>query len=273
MSIVSLLPRYAVPKSTIAVFLILALAVSSCSPTKEAAVAPATAAKKPLTSTFKILSVNVRHTMKGKSDVRRLAKLIKSTQAEIVAVQQIERPQEGQSDFDAVQELAKQTEMYNFFGKARYFEGFDSGNALFSTYPVNQTVVQPLPVEEGKVRRSLTFGMVDVGLREVGVSSTELDDESSSVRVNEAKEIFAIAQSYTDVPFIVCGNFYESTLGKAAAKMQEHFTVANSLSEAAQKFEQQVYAMKDRKIEPLSVEKVKFGSSGDALLVTMQVTQ
>jgi hypothetical protein len=31
--------------------------------------------------------------------------------------------------------------------------------------------------------------------------------------------------------------------------------------------------MKDKKIAPLTVEKVKFSSSSDALLVTMQVTQ
>ena len=50
---------------------------------------------------------------------------------------------------------------------------------------MKQTVVQDLPVEEGKVRRSLAFGVIDVGLKEVGVSSTELDEESSSERVKE----------------------------------------------------------------------------------------
>ena len=217
--------------------------------------------------------MNVRHTLKAKSDIRRLAKLIKSTGADIVAVQQIEQPQEGKTDFDAVRELAKQTEMYDYFGKARYFEGFDSGNALFSTYPVKQTVVQSLPVEDGKVRRSLAFGVIDVGLKEVGVSSTELDEESSSDRVKESEAIIAIAQSYDNVPFIVCGNFCEPMSGKAAAKMQEQFTAANSLQETTQKTEQHVYAKKDQKIAPLTAEKVKFGGSGDALLVTMQVTQ
>ncbi len=258
--------------SALAVVAVLAFALSSCAPMKVATVAPP-AGKKPLSSTFKILSVNVRHTLKAKSDTRRLAKLIKSTGADIVAVQQIERPEEGKTDFDAVQELAKQTEMYDFFGKARYFEGFDSGNALFSTYPVKQTVVQPLPVEEGKVRRSLAFGVIDVGLREVGVSSTELDEESSSDRVNEAEEIISLAQSYDSLPFIVCGNFCEPISGKAAAKMQERFTAANSLQDSTQKSEQQVYAIKDQKIEPLTIEKVKLGSIGYALLVTMQVTQ
>ena len=75
------------------------------------------------------------------------------------------------------------------------------------------------------------------------------------------------------VPFIVCGNFCEPMSGKAAAKMQERFTAANSLQESTQKTEQHVYAMKDKQIAPVTVEKVKFGSSGDALLVTMQVTQ
>jgi endonuclease/exonuclease/phosphatase family metal-dependent hydrolase len=258
--------------SVIAFFAFLAVALNSCAPTKVATV-PSPAEKKPLSATFKILSVNVRHTLKGRSDIRRLTKLIRSTGADIVAIQQIERPEEGKTDFDAVQELAKQTEMYDFFGKARYFEGFDSGNALFSTYPVKQTAVQPLPVEEGKVRRSLAFGVIDVGLKEVGVSSTELDDESSSARVHEAEEIISVAQSYDSLPFIVCGNFCEPISGKAASKMQERFTAANSLQDSTQKSEQQVYAIKGRKIDPLAIEKVKFGSAGYALLVTMQVTQ
>ena len=62
-------------------------------------------------------------------------------------------------------------------------------------------------------------------------------------------------------------------MGKAAVKMQERFIAANSLEESTEKTEQHVYAMKDKKVAPLAVEKVKFGRSGDALLVTMQVTQ
>ena len=254
------------------VVIVAAFIINSCSTPKETT-APPSAGSKPLIATFKILSVNARHTLKGKSDVRRLTKIIKSSGADIVAIQQIERPQEGNSDFDAVQELAKQTEMYNFFGKARYYEGFDSGNALFSTYPVKQTVVQPLPVEEGKVRRSLAFGVIDVGLKEVGVSSTELDDESSSMRVSESQAIISIARSYDNVPVIVCGNFCESLSGRAASKMQEQFFAANALQESTQKSWQQVYAMKNQKLAPLAVEKMKFGDSGEALLVTMQVTQ
>ena len=116
----SLLLRRTLPDSALVVVAVLAFVLNSCA-TKEAAVVPPAAEKKPLTTTFKILSVNVRHTLKAKSDVRRLAKIIKSTGADIVAIQQIEKPQEGKTDFDAVQELAKQTEMYRFFRQDEIF--------------------------------------------------------------------------------------------------------------------------------------------------------
>ena len=250
----------------------LAVTLNSCSSSKEA-VPPPTGEKKAITSTVKILSLNLRHTLKEHADVRKLSKQIKSSGAEIVAVQQIEQPAEGKSGFDAVKDLAKQTEMYQFFGKARYLDGFDSGNALFSMYPVRQTAVSSLPVGKGKVRRSLAFGIVDVGIKSVGVGSTELDDQSSSERVSQAQEIHSIALTYTDVPLVVCGNFWEPLSGKAAQKMQERFVAANALQEATVSNEEHIYAGKGQKLEPLSVEKIKFGGGVEGVLVTMQVTQ
>ena len=252
---------------------LLALAIQSCAPSKETTAVPPTSEKKALTTTVKILSVNARHTLKEKSDVRKLAKLIKSTEAEIVAVQQIETPQEGNEGFDAVKELGKQAEMYNFFGKARFFEGFDSGNALLSMYPMKGTVVHELPVAKGKVRRSLAFGSVDVGLRSLDVASTELDEQSSSERVIQSEDITSFAKQYTGDLLVVCGDFNETISGKAAAKMQEGFEPANTLLESALTSSQHLYVIKDPKIRPLSVQKVKAGSSIDGILVTVEVTQ
>jgi endonuclease/exonuclease/phosphatase family metal-dependent hydrolase len=140
-------------------------------------------------------------------------------------------------------------------------------------YPVKQTTVRALPVEKGKARRSLAFGVVDIGLRNVGVASTELDDQSPSERIAQAEEIFSIAQTLSDVPLIVCGDFGEPLSGKAAGKMAERFTPANSLQESTKTAQQHVYAIKDQKIQPISIEKMKLVGSIEGLLVTMQVTQ
>ncbi len=250
-----------------------ALLLQSCAPSKETTAVPSATEKKALTTTVKILTVNARHSLKEKSDVRKLAKLIKSTQAEIVAVQQIEKPEEGNDGFDAVKELAKQTDMYNFFGKARFFEGFDSGNALLSMYPIKNTIIHELPAAKGKVRRSLAFGAVDVGLRNLDVASTELDDQSASERAAQAEEISSFSKQYAGELLVVCGDFNETLLGKAAGKMQEGFTTANALQETTQNSSQHLYVIKDPKIRPLSSQKVKAGASIEGLLVTVEVTQ
>jgi len=244
----------------------------SCGPSKEA-VAPPVPEKKAITSTVKILTVNARHSLKEKSDVRRLARLVKSTAAEIVAVQQIERPEEGKEGFDAVRELGKETDMYNYFGKARFFEGFDSGNALLSMYPMKGMLVHELPVGKGKVRRSLAFGEVDAGIRTVGVASTELDDQSSADRVEESSEIASFVKQYAGELIVVCGDFNESSSGKAAAKMQEEFTAANTLQESTAATSQHLYTIKDEKLRPLSSQKVKAGNGLEGLLVTVEITQ
>ncbi|HTR82151.1 MAG TPA: endonuclease/exonuclease/phosphatase family protein [Bacteroidota bacterium] len=264
--------RYGTSVAAILIPFVAACVLNSCGPSKEAAVVPP-AAKKAMTSTVKILTLNARHTLKDRSDVRKLARIIKSHGVEILAVQQVERPEEGNDGFDAVKELGKELDMYNFFGKARYFEGVSSGNAVLSMYPVRQTIVQDLPVAKGKVRRSIAFGSVDVGLRNVDVASTELDDESSSERVSEVEEIFSFAKPYAGELFVVCGDFNEPMSGKASARMGEHFTVANALEKSTENTDQRLYVINDPKIRPLSIEKLRFGNSVEGLLVTIEVTQ
>jgi len=249
---------------------------ASCAPTKE------TGEKKEqsvnhhgqLTATFKILSVNCGHSLKNRSDVKRFAQWLKSEGADIVALQQIERPVEGAQTFDAVAELAKAADMNQFFGTARYWEGFNSGNALFSTYPIQQTDVHSLPVGKGKVRRSLSYGIVDVGLKSVGIASTELDEDSRIERISQAEEISSLAQTLADYPFIVCGGFYEGETGKVSLKMMERFNEANSLNEATANFSQRVYVRKDSLLRPISIDKVRQKEKSlEGVLVTFEAKQ
>ncbi len=251
----------------------LLVALVSCGPSKEAAT-PSAGAKetKPLMSTVKLLTLNAAHTVKDRTEAKRFAAWVKSTGAEIVAVQQIERPQEGEKGFDAVAEVARATDMYQFFGKARFYEGFDSGNAVFSLYPIHQTTVLPLPVGKGKVRRSLAYGAIDVGLRTIGVASTELDDQSPADRIDEAAKIAEIGSSLRDFPFVVCGEFNERFKGKVAAAMMERFTAANSLEGTTVSLGQHVYTWTGSSVVPVAARVVHHGRL-EGMIVTLQVTE
>ncbi len=250
--------------------------LQSCSPTKEIAKVEQPNAelfkKSVPTSTFKMLSINIKHQLQDKTDVKKFSDWAKSVGAEVIAVQQIYRPTDSKPGFDPVQELAKKLDMRSFFGKARYYQGWDSGNALFSLYPIQQTNIFLLPVGKGKVRRSLTFGVIDTGMQGIGFGSTELDDAELAERIKQSYEIMSIAESMKEYPIVVAGSFGENAQGKTTNKMNEKFSVCNLLNENAVSLEQHVYTLKNSKIKPISSEKVSFGNS-DGIVVTLEIQQ
>lgn len=242
----------------------------SCSSTKEVST-KITAPPKPL-ATFKVMSLNTAHALKSKSDVRRFVQWMKTIAPDVVALQEIDVPLEGKTGFDAPAEVAKEAEMYQFFGMARYWNGRNSGNALLSTYPILSSRVESLPVGKGKVRRSLAYGVVDLGVRSVAFASTELDDQSSFEREQQVKEIFHLAQQDHEFPLVVCGMFNEPASGKASLAMTKQFSLANVLDATLTTSEQQIYSVRDTVLTPVSVERFSNdGTHTDAVVATFQI--
>ncbi|MBW7889289.1 MAG: endonuclease/exonuclease/phosphatase family protein [Bacteroidetes bacterium] len=258
---------------SLVIFFILVI-IESCAPTKEAEKKPEEEVfKKNIPAqTVKILSVNAAHQLVDKTSVKKFADWLKTTGAEVISVQEIERPREGNEGFDAAAELAKNLDMRMFFGKARYYQGFDSGNALFSLYPIQQTNIFQLPTGKGKVRRSLTYGIIDTGLRGIGFATTELDDESFSERVKQSYEILQLAEKLKDYPLVISGMFGEPSNGKIAAKLEKSFSLCNVLDSAAAVMPQHIYVSINSTITPAAANKIKYNAA-EAVLITLHVQQ
>ena len=220
-----------------------------------------------------MLSVNVHHGIKDKNDVKQFADWIKSTGAEVVAVQQIERSTESKPGFDAYSELLKRMDMRGTFSKARYFQGWDSGNALFCLYPLLQSDGFMLPTGKGKTRRTLSFAVFEMGLSSMAFGSADLDDEELSERTKQVYEILSIQKSMKEYPMMIGGNFGESPKGKAAAKMAESFSCANSTNDQTVGLDQQIYLPLNGKMKVIAVEKKQFNPfNTTGILVTAEVT-
>lgn len=229
---------------------------------------------KALTNQIKMLSVNAQHGLKDKTDIKHFAEWVKSTGAELVAVQEIIRATDSKPEFDAFNELLKSLDMRGTFAKARYFQGWDSGNALFCMYPLLQSNTYMLPTGKGKTRRSLSFGVFEMGLKPMAFASTDLDGDDLGERVKQVYEIFSIQKSMEEYPMIVAGNFGESPKGKAPAKMMEKYICANTAAEQTSGMEQHVYLPSNGKLKVISSEKVHNKSlNTTGLLVTVEVTQ
>lgn len=254
---------------------VLALLVGSCSGSKEADTdGELKGPPKPITSAFKMLSINLAHGLQDKTDVRKFADWVKTTGAEVVAVQQIVRATDSKPGFDAHEELLKKLEMRGTFAKARYFKGWDSGNALYCIYPMMQSNAYTLPVGKGKVRRSLSFAVFELGLKAVAFASTDLDDEDQSERIKQIREILSIQRSMEEYPIVVAGNFGESVKGKGSATMQERYASTNATSDQLSAAEQHVFVPLEKKMNILSAEKVVYKPLNQTgVLVTVEVVQ
>jgi len=227
-----------------------------------------------IVSQFKMLSVNAHHGLKDKSDVKQFADWIKATGAEVVAVQQIERATDSKPGFDAYRELLKQLDMRGTFAKARYFQGWDSGNALFCLYPLLQSEVFMLPTGKGKVRRSMSFAIFEMGLSSMAFGSADLDDEELGERMKQVNEVFSIQKTMKEFPMTIGCNFGESSKGKAAAKMTENYLCANNANEQTAAMEQHIYLPSNGKMKVLLSEKKQYnGFKTSGILVTAEVTQ
>ncbi|MEW5797926.1 MAG: hypothetical protein AB1728_02860 [Bacteroidota bacterium] len=254
---------------------VLAILFLSCSGSKEAGTdGELKGPPKPITSVFKMLSINLAHGLQDKSDVKKFSDWVKTTGAEVVAVQQIERATESKPGFDAYEELLKKLDMRGTFAKARYFKGWDSGNALFCMYPMMQSNVYALPVGKGKVRRSLSFAVFELGLKSVAFASTDLDDEDLSERLKQVREIFSIQKSMEEYPIVVAGNFGESVKGKASATMMEKYSSTNAITDQLSSAEQHVFVPLEKKMNVIAAEKVVYKPLNQTgVLVTVEVVQ
>jgi endonuclease/exonuclease/phosphatase family metal-dependent hydrolase len=257
----------------IAAAAMLALFALSCASSEKSTEGTA-AAPAAITNQFKMLSINTQHGLKDKTEVKRFAEWVKSTGAELVAVQQIIRATDSKPDFDCYTELLKRLDMRGTFAKARYYQGWDSGNALFCLYPMLQSNAYTLPTGKGKTRRSLSFGVFEMGLKPMAFASTDLDGEDLSERVKQVYEILAIQNSMEEYPIVVTGTFGESFKGKAPAKMLERYFCANGTSDQTAGLDQHVYLPVNGKMKVISSEKVRYKSfNTTGILVTVEVTQ
>lgn len=246
----------------------------SCAPSKETAPDVPGASPAPITSSFTMLTVNLGHGLQDKNDVRAFADWVKKTGAEVVAVQQIERATESKPGFDAYMELLKRLDMRGTFAKARYYQGWDSGNALFCLYPMLQSNVFPVPTGKGKVRRSMSFAVFELGLKSVAFASVDLDDEDLGERAKQVYEIIAVQRSMEEQPMVLAGQFGEPAGGKATARLNERYTAANTIAEELRGVRQHLYLPNGARMEVASVRRLDYAPlKQTALLATITVRQ
>ena len=148
--------------------------------------------KKPET-TIQIASLNLAGVTKRieRNSILELAKILKSEQIEILAVQGISRYPGVASRVDFVNELTAKTDWRNAFGEMLNVSGRQTGNAIFSIYPIlSHQNVSWDGVRSSSFEAALQ-ATVDAGARSLIVVSTQLPQKATAHEQAQCSKLIA----------------------------------------------------------------------------------
>jgi endonuclease/exonuclease/phosphatase family metal-dependent hydrolase len=159
---------------------------------------------------LRVLTYNLHHCegTDGKLDMKRIADIIKATQPDVVALQEIDRKVKRSNQIDQPAELAKLTGMKAEFAKAIDLQGGEYGQVVLSRFPMKAVKTHILPKKEGQETRIALETRIEPtnGLPAFTFLTTHLQHDDPKIRLEQATTIndhFA----KQDGPALIAGDF------------------------------------------------------------------
>ena len=159
--------------------------------------------------TIQIASINLANLNKriGRNNIIELVKILKSEQVDILAVQGISRYPGIAARVDFVNELSAKTDWRNVFGEMLNISGRQTGNAIFSVYPIlsHQNISWNRVISTSF--DAALLATIDAGVRPLMIVSTQLPPKASAHgQARCLKMIASMNPDTTDQLTIVAGN-------------------------------------------------------------------
>ncbi len=181
---------------------------------------------------LRVLSYNIHHGegVDGQQNLGRIAHVIKSVNADLVALQELDQSTERTRQIDQPAELARLTSLNVAFGPNIQFQGGHYGNAVLSRFPIRRFENHLLPSHRSGEQRGVLQTEIDVpGLTSPLVFfATHLDARpGDSERIASAKAIKALGAKMAEQPLLLAGDLNDVPGSKALGEITAFWKRAN----------------------------------------------
>jgi len=156
----------------------------------------------------KVLSFNILggRTTKGDFNLDVLAKVIKETNPDFVAMQEVDYKVNRSKKLDLATELGWRTKMAPVFARAMYYDGGEYGEGILSKYSFLSTRNVALPYIEGQEPRAAVEIVVELPSKDkIAFVGTHFAHEGNEGREIQAKKINEVFSKNT-YPTILAGD-------------------------------------------------------------------
>ena len=176
--------------------------------------------------TFRVMTYNIHHGagLDGKVDLQRIADLIKHEQADIVALQEVDKGVERTARRDCPAELAALTGMSCVFSNNFHYQGGEYGNAVLTRFPIKRWTNRHYKMLGPGEQRGLLQVVLEVRGRELVFLDTHLDPRGNEAeRRLSAAELVEAIQPYRGRPMILCGDFNDTPASRTHQTIAQAF--------------------------------------------------
>jgi len=161
---------------------------------------------------IRVLTYNIHHGagMDGKLDLERIAKIIRSVDPDVVALQEVDRGVKRTKGVDEPGELGKLTGMKPIFERNIVYQGGDYGNAVLTRLPVVRWRNVHVPSHHvGEQRGALVLELTAPNAEKTTIRfmATHIDYRPSDAeRMDSVKKLEEVAREQPNTPSILTGD-------------------------------------------------------------------
>ncbi|HTP13085.1 MAG TPA: endonuclease/exonuclease/phosphatase family protein [Bacteroidota bacterium] len=177
------------------------------------------------TSTLRVMTFNINHSLgaDGTYDLERIAGVINKSDADVVALQEVDRWTSGSANMDMMGRLSDLTGMTYAFSRNADRDGGVTGNGLLTRFPILEEKSIPLGEADRDHDRAMVLVLDVRGMNVIIMNADFGQAESDSAQSAGCGRILTETEGSGFVPVILCCSLRADSSGKGITTLQPAF--------------------------------------------------
>ena len=182
---------------------------------------------------LRVMTYNIHHAegLDGKVDLERIANVIRQSNADIVALQEVDKNTRRTGGIDMPADLARRTGMNVFGANLDNYQGGQYGTAILSRFPIESHENHLLKQTREGEQRGVLQAVLAVNQGQLLFTCTHLDHKADPAeRLFSETQFTGLFARHAGLPALLCGDFNDTPASELHKRLSKKWTDAWSIA-------------------------------------------